>query len=75
MIRQKQLPDQPEFWVQRDSIVEVKGTTFYDQLADDLDKEGFGDAVRGLCAPYFSEKTVGRPPVVNAGVIPVRAPG
>lgn len=63
MIRSKQLPVQPEFWVHRDSIVTVKGTTFYDQLAEDLDREGFGDAVRKLCAPYYSEKTVGKPPV------------
>lgn len=63
MIRQKQLPVQPEFWVHRDSIVTVKGSTFYDQLAEDLDREGFGDAVRNLCAPYYSEKTVGRPPM------------
>ena len=63
MIRKKDLPLQNEFWVKRDSIVEVKGTTFYDQLAEDLDNEGFGGAVRKLCAPYYSEESVGRPPV------------
>ena len=63
MIRRKELPNQSEFWVQREKIVTVKGTTFYDQLADDLDKESFGDAVRELCAPYYSESAVGRPPV------------
>lgn len=63
MIRRKELPNQTELWVQREKIVTVKGTTFYDQLAEDLDKEGFGDAVRELCAPYYSESEVGRPPV------------
>lgn len=63
MIRRKELPTQTEFWVPREKIAAVKGASFYDQLARDLDEEGFGEAVRELCAAYYSEDAVGRPPV------------
>lgn len=36
---------------------------FYDRLAADLDKEGFGEFVREQCAPYYSVSGPGRPPV------------
>jgi len=63
MIRKKTLPEQDEFWVPRDSIRAGRGKTFYDRLADDLDKEGFGDFVRELCAPYYHDEAGGRPPI------------
>jgi len=63
MIRKKTLPEQDEFWVPRDSIRAGRGKTFYDRLADDLDKEGFGDFVRELCAPYYDAEAGGRPPI------------
>lgn len=63
MIRKKTLPDQEEFWVSRESIRAGRGRTFYDRLADDLDKEGFGDFVRELCAPYYHGGKGGRPPI------------
>lgn len=63
MIRKKTLPEQNEFWVTRDSIRAGRGKTFYDRLADDLDKEGFGDFVRELCAPYYHAEAGGRPPI------------
>jgi transposase len=63
MIRKKMLPEQEEFWVSRESIRAGRGKSFYDRLADDLDKEGFGDFVRELCAPYYHAEAGGRPPI------------
>ncbi len=63
MIRKKTLPEQGEFWVARDSIRAGRGKTFYDRLGDGLDKEGFGDFVRELCAPYYHAEAGGRPPI------------
>jgi len=63
MIRKKGLPEQEEFWVSRDSIRAGRAKTFYDRLADDLEKEGFGDFVRELCAPFYHAVEGGRPPI------------
>ena len=63
MIRKKSLPEQEEFWVSRDSIRAGRAKTFYDRLADDLEKEGFGDFVRELCAPFYHAGEGGRPPI------------
>lgn len=65
MIRKKTLPAQEELWVARDQIKKSKGSTFYDRLAADLDKEGFGDHVRSLCEPYYHHDrgVGGRPPI------------
>ena len=63
MIRKKELPEQQEFWVPRENIRAGKSGGFYDKLDRDLEKEGFGDFVRELCAPYYSEKSEGRPPI------------
>ncbi|HPR90273.1 MAG TPA: transposase [Synergistaceae bacterium] len=63
MIRKKELPEQQEFWVARQKIRAGKTKGFYDKLSRDLDKEGFGGFVRELCAPYYSENSVGRPPI------------
>ena len=56
MIRKKTLPAQEELWVARDQIKRSKGSTYYDRLAADLDKEGFGDHVRKLCEPYYTSR-------------------
>lgn len=65
MIRKKTLPAQEELWVARDQIKKSKGSTFYDRLAADLDKEGFGEHVRRLCEPYYRHDAGvgGRPPI------------
>ena len=65
MIRKKTLPAQEELWVARDQIKRSKGSTYYDRLAADLDKEGFGDHVRKLCEPYYhhDKGAGGRPPI------------
>ena len=65
MIRKKTLPAQEELWVARDQIKKRKGSTYYDRLAADLDKEGFGDHVRKLCEPYYhhDKGAGGRPPI------------
>ncbi len=63
MIRKKTLPAQDELWVARDRIKISKGSSFYDRLASDLDKEGFGDFIRELCAPYYHDGAGGRPPI------------
>lgn len=63
MIRKKSLPEQQELWVCREQIQHGKGSGFLDQLAADLDKEGFGDFVRELCAPYYCQESGGRPPI------------
>src|SRR6056297_1085965 len=63
MIREKKLPEQQEFWVSRGEIRMGGGSGFYDKLGRDLDKEGFGEFVRGLCAAYYSSESGGRPPI------------
>jgi transposase len=65
VIRKKTLPAQEELWVARDQIKRSKGSRYYDRLAADLDKEGFGDYVRGLCEPYYhhDDGVGGRPPI------------
>ena len=63
MIRRKLLPEQEEFWVCRDQIAKPAGSSFYDRLSADLDKEGFGDFVRDLCADFYTFGTGGRPPI------------
>lgn len=65
MIRKKTLPAQEELWLPRDQIKKSKGSTFYDRLAANLDKEGFGDHVRELCEPYYhhDQGKGGRPPI------------
>ncbi len=63
MIRKKSLPGQEEFWVSRKEIRAGKGSGFYERLGRDLDKEGFGDFVRELCGPLYSQGSAGRPPI------------
>jgi transposase len=63
MIRKKTLPAQGEFWVCRSEIKVPATGGYYDGLGRDLDSEGFGEFVRALCAPYYSEGAGGRPPI------------
>ena len=56
------LPQQ-EFWVSREQIVQTSKDTYYDRLSADMEAAGFGDAVRDLCAPYYSASGGGRPPI------------
>lgn len=63
MLRRKKIPDQEEFWVQRDQIALTSKDTYYDRLSADMEAVGFGEAVRDLCAPYYSSSTGGRPPI------------
>ena len=64
MIRRKTLPEQAEFWIAREELPDTAKDSFYDQLAADLDRIGFGDIVRDLCAHRYSDGAKGgRPPV------------
>jgi transposase len=62
-IRKKSLPEQDEFWLQRDSIRAGRAKTYYDGLVEYLDSEGYGDFVRELCAPFYHSGSGGRPPI------------
>lgn len=63
MIRKKSLPAQQEIWVARQDIKAGSSCGYYDKLGSVLDDAGFGDSVRSLCAPYYTEGGPGRPPV------------
>ena len=63
MIRKMTLPAQGEVCVCRSDIKVPATGGYYDGLGRDLDSEGFGDFVRALCAPYYSEGAGGRPPI------------
>jgi len=63
VIRKKSLPAQQELWVARQDIKAGSSRGYYDSLSELLDRSGFGDAARALCAPYYSAAGAGRPPL------------
>ena len=68
MIRRKTLPEQAEFWIAREELPDTAKDSFYDQLAADLDRVGFGDIVRDLCARCHPDWAQGGRPPVNPEV-------
>lgn len=63
MIRKKTLPAQQGLWIARQDIKAGSSGGYFDKLGSVLDDAGFGDAVRKLCAPYYTEGGGGRPPL------------
>lgn len=63
MIRKKSTQEQSSFWISTDDLQVKPQITFYSKLTDALDKIGFGNQIRTLCEPYYSDKTNCRPPI------------
>ena len=63
VIRKKSLPAQQEFWIARQDIKAGSSGGYFDRLGSVLDDASFGDAVRELCAPYYTKGGAGRPPL------------
>jgi transposase len=54
MLRKKKREVQPSFWIPRESIQAVPSIPFWDRVNVALEKTGFGDSARELCAPYYA---------------------
>jgi transposase len=54
MFRRKDRDQQSTFWIPTSAIPSTPANTFYQQLDRALTKSGFGDAVRALCAPFYT---------------------
>lgn len=63
MIRRKLRSNQDTFWIQTDKLQVQPQITFYSKLNEILDKMKFGDKVRELSAPHYSNKNNVRPPL------------
>jgi transposase len=61
MFRKKRKEAQTSLWVPANVIPEASPNGFYTRLAKALDVAQFGDRVRALCAPYYSDSGNGRP--------------
>jgi transposase len=61
MFRKKRKEAQTSLWVPANGIPEASPNGFYTRLAKALDAAQFGDRVRALCAPYYSDSGNGRP--------------
>ena len=62
MLKPKSLP-QPELFVPAARLVQPATTSFYTKLEQTLNSFQFGEQVRNLCAPAYSDSRRGRPPV------------
>jgi len=63
MIREKISQQQPSFWVSIDELQVKSKNTFYSNLNTVLNEMKFGQQIRKLCKPYYSDKTNCRPPI------------
>ena len=62
VLKPKSLP-QPELFVPAARLVQPATTSFYTKLEQTLNSFQFGEQVRKLCAPAYSDNRRGRPPV------------
>jgi len=62
VLKPKSLP-QPELFVPAARLVQPATTSFYSKLEQTLNSFQFGEQVRNLCAPAYSDSRRGRPPV------------
>jgi len=63
MIQKKTTQHQTSFWIPTDDLQVKPQITFYLKLNGILDKMKFGNQVRKLCSPYYSDKSNCRPPI------------
>jgi len=63
MIREKISHQQSSFWVTTDELKVKSKITFYSKLNTVLKEMSFGQQIRKLCEPYYSDKTNCRPPI------------
>ncbi|MFH2004872.1 MAG: transposase [Bacteroidota bacterium] len=63
MIRKKISQQQTSFWVATDDLQVKPQITFFSKLNKVLEGMKFGQQVRKLCEPYYSDKTNCRPPI------------
>ncbi len=74
MFSEKQKAAQAEFWVATHQMPKSPKGTFYSKLDETLERLGFADKVRRICAPAYKQSNVGRPgidPVVYLKMIMV----
>ena len=74
MFSEKQKATQPEFWVATQRLPKSPKATFYSKLDETLERFGFAEKVRQICAPAYKQTNVGRPgidPVVYLKMIMV----
>jgi transposase len=63
MIREKISQQQPSFWVATEELKVKSKITFYSKLNTVLNEMNFGEQIRKLCEPYYSDKSNCRPPI------------
>jgi transposase len=63
MIRKKSTQLQSSFWIACDDLQVKPQILFYTKLNSILEQSKFGEQVRKLCQPYYSDKTKCRPPI------------
>lgn len=69
MFRRKDVEPQSSFWVPASELPSTPVNAFYQRLDRALADSGFGDAVRGLCAPFYeSDASVGGRPGIDPEV-------
>jgi transposase len=63
MIRKKNKLHQTSFWIATEELQVKPQITFFAKLNGIFDKIDFGNQIRKLCKPYYSDKTNCRPPI------------
>lgn len=63
MIRAKREEVQGQFWVETRKLPALKAGRFYERINATLREIKFAEQVHAVCAPYYSERSDGRPPL------------
>lgn len=63
MIRAKRQEMQGQFWVETRKLPALKAGRFYERINETLSEIKFAEEVHAVCAPYYSARTDGRPPI------------
>lgn len=63
MIKRKKIQKQETLWISTKELKIRPQSGFYSKLRDVLDQIGFGNQMRKLCEPYYSNKDNVRPPI------------
>jgi transposase len=62
MVRKKK-HETESLWIATQELALPTTSTFYGKLEEVLETIKFGDQMRHLCAPYYSQEDAGRPPI------------
>jgi transposase len=63
MIRKKTKDHQTSLWIATDELQVKPKLAFFEKLNSVLDKIEFGQRIRKLCQPYYSDREDSRPPI------------